>query len=205
MTVPGARGVTAALVTVAAMFGLGVLSRAPYNAAEHADAVVRLSWRARGERVQECRSLTEEEKAKLPRHMRPPQVCEGRFLPYVLDVTVDGRRVIYDTVHAAGARQDRPIYVYRELRLRPGQRTLSVLFKLLAPPPRMRHDHEGEPREDEERSAEVEETPASLAVDTTLTLSPRDVVLVTYVEGRRALEVRRSLPSSDEEDGSDGG
>ena len=98
-------------------------------------ALVRLDWRARGERVEDCRPPTEEEIAGRPPHMRPREICEGRVRPYSLRVVVDRAVVVDDTIHGAGAREDRPLYVAREIAVRPGVRELRIDFESLSQQP----------------------------------------------------------------------
>ena len=167
-------------LAVGATVALGWLSQVPYAAEAANDALVRLAWRARGERVQECRRLTPEELARLPVHMRREEECEGRILPYRLLVTLDGIPVITDTVRGAGARQDRPLYVFRELPLGSGRHRLSVTFT----------------REGAERGeAAAAATPARLVLDTMLVASPRQIILVTYDEENRRLEITGGSPA----------
>jgi hypothetical protein len=152
-----------------------LLSFAPYTTERDVGAIVRLAWRARGERVRDCRRLTPEELAKLPAHMRQEEVCEGRILPYRLTVALDDSAAVDQLIHGAGAREDRPLYVFQDLVLKPGVHRISVRFTL-----------EGTPATTETRLA----TPPRLALDTTLTLETRRVVLVTYDEEREQLVVR---------------
>ncbi len=167
------REAVAAILAVTATFGLAALSQVPYAAGDEDRAVLRLSWRTLGERVEECRPLTPEEEARLPRHMRPLEVCEGRVSPYRLRVVLDGRAVADDTVHGAGAREDRPIYVYREFAWSPGRHTLAVTFERLGGPPA------GEGR-----------APARMQLETEVRAAPGRVLLVTYDPELRALVLR---------------
>jgi hypothetical protein len=166
----GVRQTAAVLVSVVAVFVVAALSRLPYGLEEREHAVVRLSWRFIGQRMEQCRPLTAEEEARLPRHMRPPEVCERRIEPYALTVWVDGAEVIRDTIHGAGAREDRPLYVFRELELSPGAHRLSVKFGPLA-------DTAGR---------------ASLEFEEGLRVAPREIVLLTYDSGRGEWIVRRA-------------
>ncbi|HEX6069931.1 MAG TPA: hypothetical protein VFZ18_08905, partial [Longimicrobiaceae bacterium] len=118
----------AGLVALLSVLGVAALTRVPYDADHAEDAILRLSWRTRGEEVRECRTLSPEELAALPVHMQRTEVCEGRVLSRHLLVRVDGRPVIDDTVRAAGARSDRPLYVYYEIPLSPGVHALHVRF-----------------------------------------------------------------------------
>ncbi|MDO8665843.1 MAG: hypothetical protein Q7J79_04475 [Gemmatimonadales bacterium] len=165
-------GVLVALVVTAAV---GVLSSVPYESRRGSDAFVRLAWRARGERVETCRRLTPEEVARTPVHMRREEVCEGRILPYRLAVTLDGASAAQESVASGGSRQDRPLYVFREIAVAPGRHRLGVSFSRL-----------GFVREDE-GERERGGLPERLDLDTTLTLGPRQVALVTYDEERRRL------------------
>lgn len=160
----------AAVLTLIRLF-----SFAPYTTERDVGAVVRLAWRARGERVRDCHRLTPEELAKLPAHMRQEEVCEGRILPYRLMVALDDSGVVDQLVHGAGAREDRPLYVFQDLKVKPGVHRISVRFTL-----------EGTPATTETRLA----TPPRLVLDTTLSLEIRRVVLVTYDEEREQLVVR---------------
>lgn len=161
------RSLLAALVAAAVMGGLGFGSRAPWRAGDER-AAIRLAWRARGEKVEECRPLSAEEQAELPVHMRRTEVCEGRLRPYLLSVRIDGRTSVADTVVGAGVREDRPIHVSRELRVAPGGHAIEVVFQGLG----------------EGRRA------GALSLSTRVRLEPREVALVTYDPGRDALVVR---------------
>jgi hypothetical protein len=100
---PGTR-TAGAIVAALATLVLGAASRAPWTASPADHALLRLSWRVQSESAEECRPLSEEEKADLPVHMRVPEVCETRAIPYLLQVTIDGSGAVSDTVHGAGAR-----------------------------------------------------------------------------------------------------
>jgi hypothetical protein len=116
------------VIACAALGAVGAGTRVPYAPSAGDDAVLRLSWRLRGVRVEECRRLTPAELERQPVHMRREEVCEGRIEPYRLTVDIDGRRVEDVLVAASGARADRPLYVYREFRLQPGAHTVAVRF-----------------------------------------------------------------------------
>lgn len=165
-------------VTVGTLAALRLASFVPYVARPEAGAVVRLAWRARGERVNECRRLTPAELAKLPAHMRRQEVCEGRLLPYRLAVAMDGAPVVDRLVHGAGAREDRPLYVFEELAVRPGLHHVSVRFTLVGTAP-AGDEQAGPPA-----------TPPRLVLDTAIAVDARRIALVTYDEERERLVVR---------------
>jgi len=176
-----ARNGAAITVALATTLAIGALSRGPYTPDRADNAIVRLAWRARGERVEQCRRLTEEELERLPAHMRQEEQCEGRILPYRLQVRVDGAGVLDELVHAAGARHDRPLYVYDEVPLEPGTHAIVVTFTREGNvPPGAREEEAG--------------TPGRLALDTVVALAPRRILLVTYDDTARRLVVRDGTP-----------
>jgi hypothetical protein len=118
-------------VIVALLLGAGVVlgSRVRYGA-EPEDARIRFSWRALGERVEECRAPTPEELAGVPPHMRMREICERRLRPFRLEVRIDGALALDEEVRPSGAREDRPAYVFHELSVRPGPHRVQVLFAM---------------------------------------------------------------------------
>ena len=207
------RPVLGGVVAVLAALALAALSQVPYTATG-GEAELRLAWRARVPRVEECRRLTPEEQAALPAHMRREEVCEGRVASYLLRVAVDGRTVRLDTVAGAGARGDRPLYVSEAIRLRPGAHDVAIAFTRLGV-----EASEGEEGEESSEGLEGEEgwedretsedreasdgragegpgrrgegVPDRLLLRRTVELEPRGVALVTYDPERRRLELRR--------------
>jgi hypothetical protein len=163
----------AILVAVGATAALGALSRVPYQSDRSASAVLRLAWRARGVRIEECRQLTEEEMANLPQHMRRSEVCEGRLIPYRLTVDVDGTTMVDAEIRPAGAREDRPLYVFQDLRLAPGPHDVSVVFI-----------REGEIDPETEAGAA---TPARLEFHGLIEFAVREIALITYDTERKEL------------------
>lgn len=120
-------------IAFAVLVGIAGLSRVPMARAAADEAVLRFSWRAIGVRVEQCRRRTEEELAALAEHMRTPEVCIGRNADYELRVLVDGTEAVRDTVLPAGARRDRPVYVFQDLALAPGRYHVAVDFAALVP------------------------------------------------------------------------
>lgn len=182
-----ARLLLAAAVAVAGLLGLAALSYAPYTASPADAAEVRLTWRARVPRVEECRRLTAEEQAALPAHMRREEVCEGRVASYRLDVTMDGLPVRSSTVKGAGARGDRPLYVFESIPVAPGEHDLAVSFTRL----------DGADADSAAADAAADGAagdggvPDRLVLRETVGLLPREVVLVVYDAGRQRLALRR--------------
>lgn len=167
-----ARRAAAVFVAVAATAGVAWLSRLPSDFGGGADATIRLSWRAAGVPVENCRTRTEEELAALPAHMRSPRECTRALAPFELAVALDGSPVVHDTVFPKGARGDRPVYVFRDLPTKAGRAPLSIRFEALA----------GE-------EAQADEAPTRYAWDGVVEVASGHVALVT-LDGEGSLVVR---------------
>ncbi len=76
-----------AVVAVGAVVGTAALSRAPLAAYPSDTPILRLAWSVRPERIEHCRTLTDEELADVPAHMRQRVQCEGRSAGYRLGVS----------------------------------------------------------------------------------------------------------------------
>lgn len=178
-----AAGATLALGTA---LGVAALSRVPYEPPGAQGSVLRLSWRVPGVRVRDCRRLSAREVAALPIHMRRTEICEGRVLPYHLRVELDGRVVLDGTIRPAGAREDRPLFVFHELPLQPGTHRLVVRFHreggntMRRQPPELRRPALGP----------AGATPARLDLARTLTVDRGAVILITYDADLRELTTR---------------
>lgn len=120
------RVASAVLAALLMTFAIGALSQVPYRAESAGQAWIRLSWRVSAPRVEECRTLTPEEIAALPIHMRREEVCDSEGVPYRLRIDLNGEGVEETVIRGAGTRGDRPIYVYRELRVEPGRHQIDV-------------------------------------------------------------------------------
>lgn len=173
------RLLAATAVAVAIAAGTAALSRAPFAPDRDARAALRISWRARGERMERCRHLTQQELEALPAHMRQPTICEGGGAAYRLRVEVDDTLRIDALVHGSGARGDRPMYVFHEIPIAPGNHELRVEFAL---------NDSASDHADEDHVEDNEETvPRELELEERVHLGPRDVALVTYLPERRRL------------------
>ncbi|MBI4519414.1 MAG: hypothetical protein HY701_01140 [Gemmatimonadetes bacterium] len=117
------RLIAAAALATLTTAALGALSRLPYGGADGEAALVRLSWRYRGEREEECRQLSDEELARLPAHMRQPVVCEGQIASFLLEVAIDGTTTARDTVRSAGV----SLELATRIALEPGEIVLATL------------------------------------------------------------------------------
>ena len=151
------------------------LSQVPWTASPDENGELRLAWRWRSQRVQRCRTLTPEELAKLPAHMRAATSCERPLRPWLLVVSVDDHEEARDTVRARGAESDRPLSIYRRVPLSPGRHEIAVDFTPLALP-----------------GDSATALPAPLRFSEHAVISPRHVLLVTLEETQRSLVARTS-------------
>jgi hypothetical protein len=122
------RRVVAAVLTGSMAVGIGLLSLQPLPGGEVADGVLLLDWRLRGEETGSCLQAPEMELERLPAHMRSQDACLGRLPPYRLVLEVDGSVIVDREVRGGGLRGDRPLTVYRELQIEPGQREIHARF-----------------------------------------------------------------------------
>jgi hypothetical protein len=166
------RGLVATALCAASALAIGAGSRLRFEIETRGDAAIRLSWRAVGRPVEQCRVPSAEELAKLPVHMRRSEICERRLAAFRLEVALDGVPTIDERIAAEGAQHDRPAYVLRELRVAPGAHRISVRF-----------------------ASEDAASAPPLALDAQIELASREVALVTEDPQRAGLEVRRG-PSS---------
>jgi hypothetical protein len=171
---------------------LAALSQVPYTPEPGPEALLRLSWRARGERVETCYELSAEEQRNLPQHMRQQRICEGTTAEYRLRLEVDRQRRIDETVQGSGEVQVRPLYVYREVALPPGEHRVEVTLERVGPAEGAEEEEEEkeEARESRARRAREAAVPRRLELERLVRLRPREVLLVTYDAERRELVFR---------------
>ncbi len=199
-------------LAIALALTVALASASSFRMDAHAsqDSVLRLAWTARPERVEDCRPQSEEALAKLPPHMRQALVCEGTTASYRLVVRRGGTIILDQIVRGGGLRHDRPLYVFRDVRLPAGETAISVHFdRIDATPPRndlsLRAsgalagggdvgaaggaiDPARRRREVEERIRQRgEAVPPSLLLQRRLRFVPSAVILVTYDPDRREL------------------
>lgn len=179
-------------------------SAAPVTYHDGGSSMLRLSWSARPERIETCRTLSAEELEREEEHMRQRVECTGTFASYALRVESDQRLVSESVVRGAGFRHDRPIYLLREWPVSSGAHRVRVSFTRREQPqgrdtPATKEGRSESDtgifagraeREEEERSRRRRAAiPGLLVLDTTLVFAPGRVVLVTLNGERRMLEV----------------
>lgn len=190
------------LVAAVALWLLRAGSLTPLRVGEEQTALLRLSWSARPERIEQCRRLSDAELAERPQHMRLRWECEGRFARYLLSVSVDGRPLTTDTIRGGGLRNDRPMHLFREFALAPGTRHLTMSLRRIDAEARPDSATDAataagtaaadrETREGQERRVRrAESLPELVAIDTTLRVAAQRVLLVSYSDVDRRLVLR---------------
>jgi hypothetical protein len=169
--------VLGAALALAMGVGLAWASRAPMTVHPSAEAMLRLAWSARPERIERCRQQSEEELANIPTHMRQPVACEGVTAEYRLLVRVNGTLVADRLVHGGGLRRDRRLYVFEELPIPAGEAAIDIRLDRI----------DRDDSRDSEKKDDRGEVPPHLAFAERLMFPPRTVVLVTYDPGQRIL------------------
>lgn len=199
----------ALIVTAAALLGMAWGSTAPLRVARASDAILRVSLGARPERIEVCHQQTDEELARLAPQMRQQVVCEGRTAQYRLQVHRNGQLIHSQIVRGGGLRQDRQLYVSRDLHVPPGAGSFAIHLARIDTVAQIEDadddqdgddDHRGEglipgraAREvDERRRRREESVPPELSLDVDVTLDPREVLLVSYDSEERRLITRRA-------------
>jgi hypothetical protein len=204
------RIVPALIVTAVALVAMAWGSTAPLRVARASDAVLRVSLGARPERIEVCREQSDEELARLAPQMRQRVVCEGRTAQYRLQVHRNGLLIHSQIVRGGGLRQDRQLYVSRDLQVPPGAGSFAIHLARIDTVAQIEHaDDEHENGDDDDRgegiipgraTREVDErrrrreesVPAELSLDVDVTLDPREVLLVSYDSDERRLITRRA-------------
>src|SRR5688572_8366951 len=161
----------AVAVTVMVSAAIGYGSRAPYSPPGSDTSVLRLSWRLRGEKKEECRARTPEELAALPVHMRSPEVCTGHLVSYRMTLRINDAPPIVKTFVPAGAKGDRPIFVMFDQPLTPGEHMVTIEFTPI---------EEGENGDDDDQRV-------PLRFDSRVHVTPGQIVLITVSEDATTL------------------
>ncbi|MDX1556923.1 MAG: hydrogenase iron-sulfur subunit, partial [Xanthomonadales bacterium] len=89
-------------------------------------SMVSMSFSYAGERVGECRQLTQDELNELPPNMRRPVECPRGRLPVRVLLTADGQPLYDATLQPAGLWNDGAVNVYRRIPVEAGTRELFI-------------------------------------------------------------------------------
>lgn len=106
---------------------IGVLSVwPPYELIEDDRAIISLVFSHAGDRIAECRILSQEELNKLPPNMRKPSDCPRERHPVRVELRL-GERVLYeDTVLPSGVWSDGKASVYKRVEVQAGRHEVFV-------------------------------------------------------------------------------
>ena len=143
------------------------------------EAVLRLSWRAIGRELEQCRPLSAEEIARQPAHMRQTQKCERVVEPYRLEVLIDDSVRVDTAYQPTGARGDRPLYVLRDFLVSAGRHEVEVRF----------YEVEAAAHISAEQRSHF---PDAVTFSSAIEFVPRRIALVTYDADSRTLVLKAS-------------
>lgn len=173
-----ARNAAGGLLAALVLSVIAAASSARLDTDAPSTGVLRLTWSARPERIETCREQSPAEQAQLPAHMRQPRVCEGTSASYRLEVVYNGSVIDSRILRGGGLRRDRRMYVLRDLPVPSGPADLAVRVNRIEDP---------SPESDAAPPGSAAFVPAQPLLRARLHVAPREVVLVTYDEERRAL------------------
>ena len=92
-------------------------------------ATIKLSLSHAGNRVKPCERLTPEEVAKLAPNMRQVEKCERERLPVVVELLLDGTKVVQVEAAPSGVWNDGPSSVYESFEWPPGTYELTARLR----------------------------------------------------------------------------
>jgi hypothetical protein len=167
------------IVSACALAALIALSSWQFGQTVSDRALLRLSWRAIGRELEQCRALSAEEIARQPAHMRQTQKCERVVEPYRLEVLIDDSLRADTTYRPTGARGDRPLYVLRDFPVTAGMHDVEVRFYEVEAAAHVSPEQRGH-------------FPDAVVFSSTIEFAPRRIALVTYDADRRTLVLRAS-------------
>lgn len=109
---------------------IGVFSQwPPYRHLAADQALIKLSFSHHGQRLSACRQLGAEELARLPPNMRAPMQCPRERAPVVVEVDIDGRRVMRWVAAPSGLSKDGASTVYDRIQVAAGEHRIAVRLK----------------------------------------------------------------------------
>jgi len=118
-----------ALLAVAGLL-VGYLSSKPVlGLLNPGESVITLSFSHAAPRRQECTPLTPAELAKLQPNMRRPTQCPRERWPVLVELELDGRRVVESRLPPVGLWGDGPASIFRRVTIPSGARTVTVRLR----------------------------------------------------------------------------
>lgn len=126
-----ARALRLALGTVISLgivLGTAYLSSRPaWQSLPDTHGLIRLSFAKSG--VRDCRDRTEAELAALPQNMRSRQVCDSRRAPVYVELDLNGKTVLAESLAPSGLSGTGPSRVYRRFELPAGDYEVAVRLR----------------------------------------------------------------------------
>lgn len=109
---------------------LGYFATKPrYDYADPGFATIKVSLSHAADLVKPCVPLTQEEIAALAANMRRTEACERERLPLVLELDVDGSRVLQVEARPSGLWNDGPGSIYERFEVPPGEHRVAVRLR----------------------------------------------------------------------------
>jgi hypothetical protein len=106
---------------------VGLLSAWPkYQLLASDQAIVSLTFSHAGQRIGECRRLTQEELNELPPNMRKPDECPRERLPVSVEFRADGVVLYQQELQPSGLWADGKATVYQRLQVAAGAHELFI-------------------------------------------------------------------------------
>ena len=180
------------LVAFAALLGMSFASSAPMRVGDRDDAFIRLSIAARPERIESCRTVSDEELARVAPQMRQRVICEGTTARYQLLVHRNDELLLSQVLRGGGLRHDRRMYVLRDIRVPPGPSTVRASIVRIdtvaatIDSSRASDDPE-QARRQRGREAAI---PAEVRVEVLADIGSGEVLLIMYEPEQRGLVAR---------------
>ncbi len=89
-------------------------------------SMITMAFSHAGERIEECRRLSQEELEKLPPNMRNPLDCPRERSPVTVELLLDGERIIHRVFNPPGLYSDLGIDVYLNAKVPAGTHRLTM-------------------------------------------------------------------------------
>lgn len=123
--------------------GLVVFSVWPgYRPLPGGQALVRLSMRVSGDIVGACRTVAAPELSRLPPNMRSAEICPRERAPVRVELSLDGRSLVDETVAPRGLARDGAAVIYRRIAVAAGEHRIAVRVDPDATRPGIVHEAE---------------------------------------------------------------
>lgn len=109
---------------------IAVFSRWPvYQHLAPGKAVIKLSMSHQGKLLGDCEALSLDELAKLPPNMRAPVRCPRERAPLIVELDIDGLRVLRQIAAPSGLSRDGAATIYRRIEVDAGSHRIAVRLK----------------------------------------------------------------------------